>query len=129
MIDKLGGITTDIVRLALDASWTRHKVIANNIANSKTSNFSPQRVKFESEFSRALLESRSLHGTQSMFSELKDLKPIVYQSDQSIGLDDKSVFLDQEMVNMAKNTTHYKALIKALGKEISIISLAIKGGQ
>jgi flagellar basal body rod protein FlgB len=42
---------------------------------------------------------------------------------------DPEVALDQEMVNLADNTVRYRALLAALGKQMSIVRTAIDGGN
>ncbi|MCL2410294.1 MAG: flagellar basal body rod protein FlgB [Treponema sp.] len=46
--------TVDLLHRAMDASVVRRQVIANNIANADTPNFSRTVVNFESELKRAL---------------------------------------------------------------------------
>ena len=52
MIEDLGGITSKLARLALDASLLRHQVIANNIANADTPGFAAKRVNFEEQLAK-----------------------------------------------------------------------------
>ena len=47
VIEALGGVTSELVGLALDAALLRHEVTANNIANHSTPGYLAKRVSFE----------------------------------------------------------------------------------
>lgn len=129
MLAELGGLTGDVVSLALDAALVRHSVIANNIANNSTQGFVPQRVRFEDRFSEALGRYRGLHSTQEIRSRLSDVRPsIEAEAEQLDGLD-TTVLLDREMARLAENTVRYQALLSGLSKRGGILAVAINGGR
>jgi flagellar basal-body rod protein FlgB len=44
-------------------------------------------------------------------------------------MDDNNVDIDKEMVDMAKNTIQYNALVQKLGREFQRLKLAIREGR
>ena len=122
----LNPVTNAIVRMALDASVVRHSAISTNIANANTQGFTPLRVSFEDQLSTektALLERRE--GATEL-ARLNSMQPRVELGDTSIS---GKVLIDREMVELSKNTLHYQALIKAMGKNTAILNMAINDGR
>ena len=56
MIENLGGVTSDVARLALDALSLRHELISHNIANARTPGYVPKRLEFSARL-HALVDS------------------------------------------------------------------------
>ena len=73
MIDDIGGITSQLVKAALDVASLRHEVIANNIANANTQGFSPKKVGFEEYLKEAALGI----GDQQINIERTDIQQIL----------------------------------------------------
>jgi flagellar basal-body rod protein FlgB len=100
--------------LALDATTMRHRAIAQNIANANTPGYRPVDVSFETQV-RAL-QSAGGDGTPALRPQLR-----LAGADQ--------VSLDTQMTQLAENTLHHEALLKALNKQFAIISAAIGEGK
>jgi flagellar basal-body rod protein FlgB len=124
----LGGVTAATVRLALDVAQMRHQVIANNLANAKTEDFHAKRLDFERILSSELdLDTdRSERTVRAAIDRVADrmTSPTAIRDAA-----DPEVALDQEMANLADNTIRYRALLAALGKQMSIVRTAIDGGN
>jgi flagellar basal-body rod protein FlgB len=119
-------ITTDLVKLALDAASMRHLAISHNIANVNTPGFAPARVDFESQLGAAraaLRQGQPLDATM-----LAGVRPVTHRSAVPEGAD-RTAMLDMEVAAMAQNTVHYESLLKALGKQMSILASAISEGK
>ena len=60
MIENLGGVTSEVAWLALDALSLRHQVISHNIANAETPGFVPKRLEFSEHLLRISLQTSKL---------------------------------------------------------------------
>lgn len=119
------------IKLGLDASALRSKVIANNMANVNTENFKKSYVSFEenlnneiSKFTLKKTNSNHLNGNldNSIISVEED-------SSTSIRTDGNNVDIDLEKVNQASNTLMYNALITQANSKISMTKSVISGGN
>src|SRR5690554_6347213 len=105
----------DLLQKALDASWLRHKVISNNIANVETPNYKAYRVEFE-DLLRDAVKARSLTPTTTdpkHFSNegngLEGVNPrIVRDRSTSTRMDGNNVDIDVQAANLANNTIMYQ---------------------
>lgn len=126
MIDDLGGTTSQLVKLALDISVLRQKVIANNIANVNTKNYKPQSISFEEQL-MTLEESRSTSKDYLLSRDIERIRQTL-NTDQVIVSNGKNkVELDVETTKLAENVIRYKALLEGLSKRSSLIGMAING--
>ena len=124
MSELLNSITSSMVIKALDASLLTHNTIANNIANAQTEGYRPLTVNFD----QLMSEVKATVDSGGSFQEVKSaLDKVQLRADIDIAA--QAVLLDQQMVEMAKNTTHYQALLAAREQLGSLVSTAIKGGQ
>lgn len=127
MFTELGGVTSQLINLALDAAAARHGVIANNIANADTPGFKAKRLKFESELQGLVSQ---LQAGQSQGAEAR-----LNQAEASIRTGDavyetgQPVELDEEMVHLTENTILYQALLQASSKRGDLISMAVNEGR
>jgi flagellar basal-body rod protein FlgB len=124
MSGPLESITSDLITKALDVSLARHEVIANNIANSESAGYRPLKVDFDSiyEQMKGVLESGADYDLAK--AALRAIEVAAEQDPAATG-----VLLDQQIVDMARNTTHYQALLSARGQFGEIMKLAVRGGQ
>jgi flagellar basal-body rod protein FlgB len=125
----LGGATSQLVSVALDAALARHAAIAANIANADTPNYHPLMARFDQlvEELQGRVTDRTQDGAvmrnaQSMQESLQSA-PLV--ADPSA----PRVELDMQMAALAKNTLQYQALLTAQGKLMSLAELAIGEGK
>jgi flagellar basal-body rod protein FlgB len=126
MFGPTEAITVDLTRLALDAASMRHQAIAHNIANASTPGFAPARVNFEEQMGavRAALQE----GGAVRPSMFEGIHPVLTRMPASADAD-RTAQLDLEVADMAQNTVHYEALLKALGKHMALIGAAINEGK
>jgi flagellar basal-body rod protein FlgB len=128
MLENLGGITAQLMKLSLDASLLRHQVIANNIANVDTPGFSARQVRFETQlagYMQAMQEGNDV----KMREELNAVK-VLLNSEQAITqLSGELVSLDQQMVELAENVLHYRALLAANAKRGELLGMAVNEGR
>lgn len=124
MSGPLQSITSELITKALDVSLQRHEVIANNIANSETAGYRPMMVNFDDILAqlKTVVESGGDYDTaKSAFANIE----IAAEQDFST----TGVLLDQQIVEMVKNTTHYQALLGAREQLGGIMKLAIRGDR
>jgi flagellar basal-body rod protein FlgB len=125
MVSIIDSSTSALLSLALDAAGMRQQAIAHNIANANTPGYQRISVSFESRLD-ALRDGRGNLGTPSLAS-LADFRPsFEYAAPLEAG---SSVSLDQEMAQLSENTLHHQALLKALSKHLSLMSVAINEGK
>jgi flagellar basal-body rod protein FlgB len=120
----LDSITGSLIARALDASMTTHQAIANNIANVSTQGYRPVKVAFDDvmqSMQDAVMSGKSFEDVKQRLAAI-DIGP-------TADMTQTQVQLDIEMVALAKNTTHYQALLGARDQLGGLMSLAIKGGR
>lgn len=128
MIEGLGGATSELVKLALNASLLKHNVIANNIANVNTPGYVAKSVSFEEHLTKFLTPLGELNEA-AFRQELESLKAFVDEGRAVVPAGTESVSLDREMVKLTENVLRYQALLDALSKRGSITKMAIKEGR
>lgn len=124
-------VSMQFIKLGLDASALRGKVIANNMANINTDNFKKSYVSFEenldnvkNEFILKRTEKVHLNG------ELSDsLISVKEDNSTSMRTDGNNVDMDLEKVNQAANTLMYNALITQANSKLNMTKAVISGGN
>jgi len=118
---------------SLDASWLRNEVIANNISNVDTPNFKSSSVEFESILEDKLkgkgIEMKKTK-TGHISQEEMELKPrVVLNEDTTVRMDGNNVDIENEQINLAKNTIYYNTLVQKIGEEFNRIKYVISEGK
>jgi flagellar basal-body rod protein FlgB len=136
MLEKMTN-TYKALEKALEASWTRNEVIAQNIANVDTPNYKKKTVNFE-QYLNAALDDSSFKGfkTDSRHIDigggnLDSVKPTITKdfSNYSYRLDGNNVDIESEMAQMAENSIKYNALVESLNKGYSKMMTVITEGR
>jgi flagellar basal-body rod protein FlgB len=125
----LGGATSQLVSVALDAAMARHAAIAANIANADTPSYRPLMARFDQLV--AELRGRVTDRTQDA-AVMRDAESIQDSLRGSPLIADPTapqVELDMQMADLAKNTLQYQALLTAQGKLMSLVETAISEGK
>jgi len=109
--------TTKILSRLLDATAMRNKVLANNIANSDTPNFTRQDVPFEAELASAV-RSGNIDG----------FAPKI-QADRATPAraDGNNVAVDRELAELNKNAMMHQMAIQLMQQKLSMQRIAITG--
>ena len=123
--------TYKILKLGLDASSLRGKVIANNIANINTKNFKKSYVTFEENLTNEKNKLSLKKTNIEHISGKNDKSLISIEQDNSTSMrqDGNNVDLDLEKVNQAANTMMYNALITQANSKLSMTKSVISGGN
>jgi flagellar basal-body rod protein FlgB len=126
MSQGIEALSTATLSLALDAATLRHQVIAANIANAGSVGFVPQRVRFEAQVDQAMKHSgRSDANANSPAPRLNvRIEPDVAEDGRP-----RAVQLDAEVAALSQNNLHYQALLRALNRQLSMLSTAVSDGK
>ena len=101
-----------LMKMSLDVTELRSKVIANNIANINTPNYKRKYVTFE----------------DTLDGKFEDYKAEVKTDEVSIIREDgNNVELESEKVNQAANSLQYNALISLTNTKIAMTKSVISG--
>lgn len=129
MTETIGGITVQLVGLALDAAYLKHAAIANNIANVNSTGYVRKTVNFESQLNSIAASlspgSRSPITPAQIAAVNPFIEDVVATDPSSI----PNINIDEEMSELARNTVHYQALLRGLGQKMFIESIAINEGR
>lgn len=112
--------TLQLVHRALDAGALRHQAIAQNIANANVAGTQALRVQFEELMGALPADLIAGPGV-----EAGDI-PLPRVVTQGAG---HPIALDEEMSALSSNSLHYQALLKAMGRQLGILSLAAQEGH
>ncbi|MCX7885551.1 MAG: flagellar basal body rod protein FlgB [Caloramator sp.] len=135
MVGKIDEITYSLLKKSIDASSSRGKIIANNIANVNTKGFKASYVVFEDKLKNVLenkkidlktTNERHLNIGNSINNIKYDIKKNMATS---MKLDGNNVDIDNEMVSLAENTILYNALISQTNSRIAMRRLVMNGGN
>lgn len=129
MIENIGGVTSQLVNLALDVSSLRQQVIAHNIANANTPGYQPQKVSFEHFLEQASVLTMDSPTEQQLTQHLESIERKLHNGDLIETVNADSISLDEQMVELTENVLQYKALLEARSKFGSLVKMAIKEGK
>lgn len=116
--------TTRLLLAGMKVAELNHRVIANNVANVDTPNFTPTSIDFQRTL-RDMLEGRgrvSLRKTRAAHFGQTQITPKVVRVAFLSKNDYNKVDLDQEMVNLSKNSGRYTTYASLLVKRFQGVS-------
>ncbi len=112
--------TLQLVHRALDAGALRHQAIAQNIANANVEGARAVRVRFEELL--GTLPQSVVSGQGFKAEEVPSAEVV---TDAASG----RIELDAEMAAMSSNSLQYQALVRALSKQLGLVSVAVQEGR
>ena len=119
----------DVLDKAMDASWERETILANNLANVNTPNYKRQDLDFEAVLESELGKSKY----KSLDAKISDihmhhLQPRIYTdyANFSYRIDKNNVDVDTENVELASEQIRYKTLEDAIDFDFSGLKTAMK---
>ncbi len=126
----MSGFFSDVTTLtlikSLDGVATRHKVIADNIANVETPGFTRSDVSFDNQLKDAL----KAPGERILESRLNTIEPDITPDTTSPARPDgNNVSIDREMADLTKNSLRYEALVQLINLKASMIKTAVTEGR
>ena len=122
----LQDLTGLVISRSLDAAATRHRVIADNIANAETPGFTRSEVRFED----SLKDLLAAHDPKTIEKRLKAIQPTVVQDTiSSASPEGNNVAIDREMADITKNLLQYESLVRLRTMKGSMLMTAITEGK
>jgi len=120
-IVQIGDPVTNVLEKAMDVSWFRQQLIADNIANADTPQYKRQDIDFQKTLDNALNQDAS---------GVSGLDPVFIDSNQySQENNGNNVDLENEMTQQAMNTLQYDSLARLESDQLSMLDIAITGGR
>ncbi|MBQ1823341.1 MAG: flagellar basal body rod protein FlgB [Lachnospiraceae bacterium] len=119
----------NVVDRALDASYLRETVIANNIANVDTPYYKRKDVNFQDVLDDAIDSAKYKTIDQAVTSiNTDDLNPIEYTDAENFSyrIDRNNVDIDTENAELASEQLRYQALIQSANLDFSRFRSVIK---
>jgi flagellar basal-body rod protein FlgB len=124
---------------ALDYNGARSRVLASNIANADTPNFTPQDIA-RGDFGAALAASKggpngSESGAKMMVTNARHMTPsasvarewqVEEAADSETTLDGNAVVLEEQMAKVAETRMRYEAAIGLYEKSLNLVRMAAK---
>lgn len=116
--------TIGLLQRSLDLRTFRHRILADNIANSENPNFSPREVSFQKVL-QEMMQDRSPGCLRT--THPKHL-PVNFQRMVEITSSTEGTQLDQEMAKLAENNLMFQAGVQALLKKFESLKTVIQEG-
>ena len=119
-----------LMQRALDGAWSRHHVLAQNVANAETPGYKRQDVDFQSflrksgESKIGLQASNERHINGQSYIRLQ-----VTEDTSSITPDGNGVDIDKEMGEVSSNALYYAAVSRQMSAHLSMLRKAITEGR
>jgi flagellar basal-body rod protein FlgB len=123
VIDELTNVTSTAVSVALDALAQRQQLIAANIANVNSANYTLRELNFEDALRRAIADTSSTpeESLIAMRQLKQDINTGLFAQQTAAG----PIDVDAEMLRLNETVIRYQALIEGLGKYGSLARMAI----
>lgn len=120
-IDK----SVNLLEKMLDVSATKHKVIANNIANINTPGYKKMEVSFAEQLEKVIKD------TSANKFDVFQPKIVVSKEDTNVATrnDGNNVDMDKEVSALMKNTLSYNVYTQLLAKKMELVKSAIENSR
>lgn len=120
-IDK----SVNLLEKMLDVSATKHKVIANNIANINTPGYKKMEVSFAEQLEKIIKD------TSANKFDVFQPKIVVSKEDTNVATrnDGNNVDMDKEVSALMKNTLSYNVYTQLLAKKMELVKSAIENSR
>lgn len=126
MLESLQGVTSTVVRVALDGLAQQQRLIANNIANANSAGYSARHLEFENAL-RAAADIGAGSDSETVKARVADVGASIDAGDFIHRNGDSTVQLDIELARMNETVLKYQALLRGLDQSGSFARMAISG--
>ncbi|MFQ5751322.1 MAG: flagellar basal body rod protein FlgB [bacterium] len=114
-----------ILKKSLDAYATRHKAIAENIANIDSQGYRPLKVSFEENLRNMLQKKHAI--AMKTNSRHMDIGSSVLEVKETVVNDQDKVDVEAEMAELAKNQIRFEFAARLLARKYENIRASIIG--
>jgi len=121
-------LTSSLVMRALDAATLRHAAQAQNISNAATPGYRPLQVNFEQQLTMARSQLLARDDESASRRALNSVQPRIEELPATTVNGNDTIKIDAEVAKMMQNAVYYQSLLTALGKNGSILRMAVRGG-
>lgn len=140
-IDGLFNTTIDLLGKSVDLRAKNQNLIASNVANAETPNFTPKSLAFEEELQGALKSGRQGASTPAVThsrhipirgagGNLQSVSGKVIETPaKTPGKDGNAVELENEMGKLTENQVMFNASVQMLTKKFEGLRTAIREGK
>lgn len=133
---KLFDRTIGLLGKVLDLRHKQQELIASNIANAETPGYTPVRLSFEEDLSKAL-ENRTATPRQTdprhiaiTATNLETVQGhIERRPDKEVSVDGNGVDLDKQLINQSQNQLLYETAAQILNKKLAMLKYASQDGR
>ena len=115
VFDDTSRINVKLINLSLESQ----KVIANNMANAETPNYTRLQLDFKKQLADAI-QSGDINQVAEMQPRIEE------DTSNPVGNDGNNVVLPQEMNDMMQNSVFYNLVTRAFKTRMNILKSAIK---
>jgi flagellar basal-body rod protein FlgB len=106
----------------------RHAAQAQNISNATIAGYRPLKVNFEQQLNMARSQLLARDDEAGSRRALNSVQPRVEEIPELSPDGNETIKLDAEVAKMMQNAVFYQSLLTALGKNHSILRMAVRGG-
>jgi flagellar basal-body rod protein FlgB len=133
LLDFMFDRTVSGLNKAMDLSWRRNQVITANIANAETPKYRAGELQFGKELDRAFNSQKEevLMKTDGKHLELQRDSSARTAIDYSgiTRADGNNVDIDQQMANLAQNSSDYANAAQLIRRQIGVVRMAIRDSR
>lgn len=122
-------LTSSLVMRALDAATLRHAAQAQNISNASTPGYRPLHVNFEQQLTMARSQLLGRGDDAGAKRALSTIQARLEELPATSVNDNDKIMIDEEIAKMMQNAVYYQSLLTALGKNGSILRMAVREGR
>jgi flagellar basal-body rod protein FlgB len=133
LLESIFDNTVSGLNKAMDLSWRKNKVITANISNAETPKYRAGELQFGKELDRAFSSTKEevLIKTDSKHLELARDSAAKVAIDYSgvTRADGNNVDIDQQMANLAQNSSDYANAAQLIRRQIGLVRMAIRDSR
>lgn len=126
----------DVTEKSLDLRVNRQNILASNIANQDTPNFTPVDISFENELKQHLENDEKaeiLKTNEKHFENIQNIEDengeLFFDPSHSPNNDKNTVNIDREMSKLSINSVLYNAQTTVLNKKLALLKYAATDGN
>ena len=128
MTDFFVDLTSAALAKTLDGTSTRQRVLANNIANAETPNYTRSDVTFEQELNASLASPRAQ--PEEQLAAVAQVEPSTHPDLSTPRRPDgNNVEVEREMATLADNALRFDTSAELLQMRFRMLRLAIREGR